>query len=334
MTADTDPSLDEALTWAARMQDPAFDDWDAHAAWLTSHPDNPARYHDAVLAMETGLDAVLAAAPVPPIAPAASNDDEPHPAPRRTHRWRWATGAGMGIAACIAGLVFVSHAAHQQEIMLHGVPGQTKQFSLPDGSIVALNGASVLRFTGGERRLASLDRGEAFIRVIHDPAHPFELRAGDRTFRDVGTAFDVSLLGDTVKLAVTEGAVAFDPQGANIPITAGRAILVRGTMAVTSDVPISSVGTWRSGRLTFRDAPLADVAHDLSLALGEPVTLGDGVGSQRLSGIIALAGNPAQVVDQFSRITGLKTRKTNSGWMITAAPAATEDGRDARPVRD
>jgi transmembrane sensor len=322
MTANADPSLDEALRWAARVQDPAFDDWDAHALWLSGHPDNPARYHDAVLALEAGLDAVFSQPRG--TAPPASNDDGPRIAPRRTHRWWWVSGAGMGIAACIAGLVFIPHAAREQEIMLRGVPGQTKQYRLPDGSIVALNGASVLRFTGGDLRMASLDRGEAFIRVAHDTAHPFELHVGDRSFRDVGTAFDVSRLGDTVKLAVAEGAVSFDPKGADFLVTAGRKILIRGTMVVASDVAISSIGTWRSGRLVFRNASLVDVVDDLSLALGKPITLGSGIDRRHFTGIIALTGDPAHVVDQMSRIAGLRARASKEGWLIEGNAGSAE----------
>ena len=208
MTGEADRWRDEALTWAARVQDPTFEDWDEHAAWLASDSGNAERYYDAVLALETGLEVVLAAArktSVQAMVPIAHNDDEPHPSPVGGFGRRWATGAGIGIAACLAGLLFPPNAPRQQNILLHGVAGQAQQFHLPDGSMVTLNGPSVLSFMNGARRTATLERGEAFIRVAHDSAHPFELHTDDQIFRDVGTAFDVSRLDGTVELTVAEG---------------------------------------------------------------------------------------------------------------------------------
>ena len=112
--------------------------------------------------------------------------------------------------------------------------------------------------------------------------------------------------------------MAFDPDGVNILVPAGRAISIRGDQVVISDASHTSVGEWRSGRLIFRNASLADVAHDLSLALGKPITLEDGLAMRHFTGIVPVAGNPGQVITQFIRITDLRARRTRDGWFISA----------------
>lgn len=321
MIDSVDPAFDEALAWAARIQDAAFDDWDGHATWLSSDAGNPARYHRAALAMQAGLVAVLAKVEEPT---SPTNDNytggDPRIANGARRRWKWPTaaGAGIGLAACIVALVSVPRSTQQPTATYSSAPGEVRHFRLPDGTTMALNGDTVLRFDRGNRRTAILDRGQAYLDVVHDEAHPFELQVGGRTFRDVGTAFDVRRNGDDILLSVAEGAVAFDPQDANIRISAGRSIAIHGTTVVLHEAPVAAVGGWRSGRLVFQDAPLADVAGELSQSLGEPVILAPGLGERRFSGILRLERDHTDTVDQLVHILGLKSRRSANGWLITA----------------
>jgi ferric-dicitrate binding protein FerR (iron transport regulator) len=60
MMTEPDQAQEKAIAWATRIQDPAFDQWDDHCAWLEV-PGNLERYHDAVLTMERGLAALRTA---------------------------------------------------------------------------------------------------------------------------------------------------------------------------------------------------------------------------------------------------------------------------------
>ncbi len=131
-----------------------------------------------------------------------------------------------------------------------------------------------------------LERGEAYFTVRHDAAHPFAVHAGDATFRDVGTAFDVVRRDGATQIAVREGAVLYDPGGAAVRLDGGQAMRIADGSATVQAVDTSAVGGWRSGRLLYRDAPLADVAagrraQHRRARLGRPA-----LAQRRFSGVV------------------------------------------------
>jgi transmembrane sensor len=308
-----DRPWDEALSWAARIRDPDFDDWDAHGDWLSSDPAHPALYHTAALALEDGL-AALDSRPATGLAPAGN--DNVAAAPGSSRRFTWPLAGGLAIAASLVALVLLPRATSPREMLLQTAQGETREARLPDGSTLVLNGGSALRFRSSGARLATLERGEAYLRVVRDPAHPFTLVAGASTFRDVGTAFDVALDGDAVRLAVGEGAVAFDPDGQNVPVMAGRMIRVSADRAQIEDVAPGTVGAWRDGRLVYRDAALDRIAVDLSRSLGEDVRVEPAMRQRRFTGVILLGGDHQRIVDQLARPLGLSAVRQKTGWRI------------------
>lgn len=86
--------------------------------------------------------------------------------------------------------------------------GEQSTHVLEDGSVLWLNShskAEVL-FTKNKRMINLID-GEAHFDVKHDPNRPFEVYAGNRMVKAVGTAFSVYRLEDRVEVMVTEGKV-------------------------------------------------------------------------------------------------------------------------------
>ena len=57
-------------------------------------------------------------------------------------------------------------------------------------------------------RLVTLERGEAYFQIAHDPKHPFVVMAGDHRVTDLGTKFLVRRDNKTLEVAVTESADA------------------------------------------------------------------------------------------------------------------------------
>lgn len=90
--------------------------------------------------------------------------------------------------------------------------GQKATFRFPDGSVVHLNGGSLLRyperFENGVREVYL--EGEAFFSIARDDERPFVIRTMDFTTRVLGTSFNIrSYRGeDEVQVAVVEGKVA------------------------------------------------------------------------------------------------------------------------------
>jgi transmembrane sensor len=79
---------------------------------------------------------------------------------------------------------------------------------LDDGSILSMNSNTrvVVHYTKDFRRIRLL-QGEAYFDVEKDATRPFEVFAGDRLIRAIGTSFSVYRLADRIEVLVSEGKV-------------------------------------------------------------------------------------------------------------------------------
>jgi transmembrane sensor len=162
--------------------------------------------------------------------------------------------------------------------------GERDSLRLPDGTRVVLGPGSRLAVDQGygtSHREVGL-RGEAYFDAQHTGAHPFTVRAGNATVRDVGTAFAVhSDPGDGVRVVVTSGAVVLRSGNAladsgvllrqgdrGLLEPDGRVVAQRGA-ATEEDL------AWTRGRLVFRDAALTQVRADLRRWYGIELQVGD-----------------------------------------------------------
>ena len=84
-------------------------------------------------------------------------------------------------------------------------PGQTREVTLPDGTIVTLNEASSLKYNaryGKEKREVWLD-GEAFFDVKSNAECPFSIHSGILDVNVTGTSFNVCSYPDGHQTSVT-----------------------------------------------------------------------------------------------------------------------------------
>src|SRR5438552_5873576 len=150
--------------------------------------------------------------------------------------------------------------------------GERRQVALKDGTRVLLGPTSRLVLASGDRdgqRAVSLD-GVAYVSVVHDPAHPFSVKAGGISIQDVGTAFSVQN-DDSVgtRVVVDSGSVSIgtanESHTAAVVLNArDRAIVnTKGTVVVERSAFSDDDLAWIQGRLVFRDAPLVLVGVEL-----------------------------------------------------------------------
>jgi transmembrane sensor len=86
--------------------------------------------------------------------------------------------------------------------------GQQSHHILEDGSIIWLNSNTEVKVDySADLRRISLVKGEAHFEVAKDKNRPFEVYAGDRLVRAIGTAFSVYRLDDRIEVLVSEGKV-------------------------------------------------------------------------------------------------------------------------------
>lgn len=296
---------EQALEWAIRAADPLFDDWDGLTGWLEADPGNHDRYDDALAAMAEARDRV-AAMPVQ-TAPVTANDERP----ARHGFWRW---GGSAVAAMLVAVVGVSvWSERSQPYAVETAPGEQRTVQLADGSEVVLAGGSRVTLDRADTRVASVERGEMLFRVRHDAAHPFRVTAGDTQMVDLGTVFDVTHDPGRVRIAVAEGAVMVAPDGAKLRLDPGQAVVASGGELRRQSA--TDVGGWREGRLTFDNAPLSDVARDLTRELGRTVRADPALADRPFSGTIdirSLRNDPARL----GRLLGVSVRINGEAWVL------------------
>ncbi|HEX6860048.1 MAG TPA: FecR domain-containing protein [Caulobacteraceae bacterium] len=228
-------------------------------------------------------------------------------------RMVWRAAAAVAAAAVLGGGVF-----GWQQLQFREYPNQTfrtevgqrSTVTLPDGSVVTLNTDTVLRTRAdGERRVLYLDKGQAFFKVAHDKAHPFEVHAAGRTVTALGTAFDVRVDQGRFAVTLVEGKVRVEtpsPSPAapaadrSAPATATKPVagpvqdveLVAGNQFTALDDSRWSVGradtaretTWLTGWLTFQNEPLGQVVREFARYSDRQIVLDPALANRPITG--------------------------------------------------
>lgn len=305
MTPDDDDTIaQQASLWAVRTGDPAFDGWEEFTLWLEADPAHAGAYDRVVAA----VDDMAALLPAEPAAPLAANDDVPPATPAR-RRW-----LGGGIAAALAVVGLVGLLAWQgRAVTYQTAPGETQLVELDNGDTILLAGDSQLELDEGDA-LARLERGRALFTLTHGGGEPLTVAVGEARMIDVGTVFDVARKPGGLSVAVSDGAVLFDPDGERVRVAPGHMLVhdtVRGTTRV-DEVAAAQVGEWAQGRLTFADAPLSDVAAELTRATGIRFRAGAG---PAISGSIVLAPVRADP-RSLQALLGVPVRRSGEAWVL------------------
>lgn len=298
---------EQAIAWAVRTGEPAFEDWEGFTAWLEKDPAHARAYDEVIAAVADAADAL------PPV-PLAHNDDEAGvSAPRR----RWLGGAVAAAAVVVVALGVWQ--ARPGTYAIETAPGEVRLVELDGGDRIELAGASRIVLDRRNPRTASLEQGQALFTLDHDPDAPFTLAVGEDTLVDVGTIFDVKHTPDGMALAVSEGAVVFNPARQNVRVSPGQ----RLTSATGSDryrlsaVPAGEVGEWSEGRLSFHDARLEDVATDLSRMTGLEFTVAARSADRRVSGSLMI--DPVRSDPRsLGPLLGVAVRYDGEAWEIGA----------------
>jgi len=164
--------------------------------------------------------------------------------------------------------------------------------------------------------------------VAADSSRPFLIDAGDRTVRVVGTRFDVRRRGAELSVTVERGVVEVRPGGER----AGRVWRLhpgerldttQGDPAVrVAAADPQQVESWRSGRLIYRDQPLADVVADLNEQFSRPIRLEDpALARVPVSGVLVLDDQSA-VIRRLALLAPIKALPSGQAIVLRSDPAA------------
>ena len=312
-----DPKMmEDAAMWAVRTSEPDFDAWDAFTGWLEASPDHARAYDRAMLAAQDAV-AVLPPAAPPEMAPANDTGEEEESADPGDRPRSWLIPA---VAACLAlvAALWVWQIDGGPDVY-RTAPGETRSIALGDGSTIVLAGASAIELDPDKARFARLEEGRALFDIRHDESDPFLVEVGAASLVDAGTIFEVNIRRRDVVVGVAEGAVIYEPNGRAARIDPGEMLTFArdGGDYRTDSVPIDQVGEWRQGRLTFRDAPLGEVARELAQASGIAYRVAEGGGGEPISGSVALEplrDDPASL----GPLLGVQVRRERDAWVVDA----------------
>lgn len=165
---------------------------------------------------------------------------------------------------------------------------EIREITLEDGSTVTLGARSEIsaQFSQSSRQVTLLE-GEAFFEVAHDPSRPFYVEADDTLVRVVGTKFDVKRGAGVVHVSVLEGVVeVMKPDDIAKTIETAdtrqldKQVLIAGDkvsaarkvpLPLVEDIETVQPGAWRTGRLAYENASLAEIVSDANRYHRRPI---------------------------------------------------------------
>jgi len=143
------------------------------------------------------------------------------------------------------------------------LPGEFKEFKLPDGSSITMNGASSVSYelTANARKIKL--SGQAHFEVAPNKTAPFSIITPKGTVTVLGTGFDVVAYPDKeMSVSVNHGKVKVQHNTKEI-------ILTKGMCAITNNLDLNSVEmdstsvVWRGEFIEFNNANLSKVCISL-----------------------------------------------------------------------
>lgn len=311
MASHAEHILDQAIAWHIGLEEAGADAWRDFVAWLEADPAHQAAYD------QVALDDADLAAPV-----------ELEPAVLRKRRvWpQRVVWGGSAITAVAAALLALMPATMSSDghYSLETKPGVRRVVALADGTKIEMNGGTRLTLDRHDTRVATLDRGEVMLDVVHHADRPFELRSGGVVLQDVGTRFNVARRGPALDVAVAEGSVLYQPQGQAVPLTRGMKLAMRegDDDVMVSHVAAETVGGWQHGQLDFRAVPLGTVAEDVARSTGSPIRVAEALAVRPFTGTLRVDRAPDDVVRSLAALVGGSSRRDGPGWVIEPMSAS------------
>lgn len=168
--------------------------------------------------------------------------------------------------------------------------GEQRKVNLADGSVVLLDGGSVLSldYSGGKRQLR-LDAGAAVFEANGDDPRPFIVEASNGFSQTAEGSLSVTYGADSVSVECLRGTVRTDCLG-TANLAEGEAISYSSHgLGERVAADIETAAAWRTGLLIFKDRSLGDVISDINRhRRGKVLLTRRSVSSRRVSGIFHL----------------------------------------------
>ncbi|MEP7457442.1 FecR domain-containing protein [Phyllobacterium sp. SB3] len=254
--------------------------------------------------------------------PAASASRQPQRVkPALIGRRIFLAGGGATVAALGATIAMPRVELWRRADFRTGV-GEQAEFSLPDGTIAALNTDSAIAVDfQSDLRLVELLSGEAEFRVQPGLSSIFRVAALGGNSDTLGTTFFVQVINGRATVAVAEGRVRVTGPvaphdhggsgadevelGAEEQTQYSRGERPYATMPIDTDAALA----WRTGRIIFEGRPFVSAIAELGRYLPERIVVAPGVDTGVPVSAVFSTREVWPAVQALARTQGLSTRR-------------------------
>jgi len=263
----------EAKTWTAQDQVEL-------SVWLSQSDRHPAAYWR----LKAGWSRAQRLAALAPMRPECA-------AKTKSTRRFLHLAAVASIAALAIGAIAYNSLSQTRQFAT--AMGQRASLMLSDGTQIELNtnSAIVAKITPWHR-IVELEHGEAFFNVHHDAARPFAVLADGHRITDLGTQFSVRESADGLKVTLVEGRARLetvDPalQHHVTDLVPGDVAAVTANAMSVRKIPANALSdrlAWRSGKLVFDHATLAEAAAEFNRYNATKIVIAPEIANLQING--------------------------------------------------
>lgn len=188
----------------------------------------------------------------------------------------WAAAASI---ALLAGMFMFLRPQHAQNVEIASAGNHI----LPDSSQITAGQGTELAYSPdfSAERTVSLKRGQAFFEIKHDSKRPFTVNLPNASVRVLGTSFNLkidSLSGNSTLTVLTGRVQASAASDKESRILNAGESMIFSSAGLIAEEPVHADGnelSWKTGRLVFTSAPMADVVRAINNHFGSALTLED-----------------------------------------------------------
>jgi transmembrane sensor len=241
--------------------------------------------------------------------------------------FRVAAGAALTLIIYLLGLVAWIVLGRSGWISYTTSVGGYEHVTLADGTAIQLNTDSEIRTRiTPQKREIELVRGEALIKVAHDPRRPFTATAPNTSVRAdppgiVGAAFVLRMRSPkNVDVAVTAGTILLGPSDRIFDVAFGRVSYFRSTLGAGDAATVRPEGvhlakialedlnrklSWTAGLLSFRGETLSEVTDEFNRYNRKHLVVTDPLIADRRIGGAFQATDPDSFVSALEKWFGI-----------------------------
>lgn len=198
--------------------------------------------------------------------------------------------------------------------------GEQRRIVLEDGTRMALDTLTHVRFRAVEDlRTLWLVNGRIDLEIADDP-RPYVIDAGARRAYAQDARLDVRRDGDRVALTLLAGSARVSAPTRSLTLREGERVAISPDQALNVDRPeLQDLSAWQSGRLVFRNEPLAVAVSEMNRYSKRPLVISDPqIARLHVSGVYRV-GDAEEFARSLAVLLSLQVQATPDVVRLSAA---------------